>query len=141
LKEERILSQKIVLQSILDKSWYYGDEGSLPLTTVAYSDMPVVAVTGEKAQERYDAASERLRRLRKKIIERFGDVDVELVIAYGKPGKEIIHYGDKMNVDVIILGGKGRGKSAGRATEKISDYVVRNADCPVLVLKHRGDCS
>jgi nucleotide-binding universal stress UspA family protein len=75
------------------------------------------------------------------MIEKFGEIDVQLVIGYGKPGQEIIQYGDKINVDVIILGGKGRGQSAIYATEKISDYVVRNADCPVLVLKHHGDCS
>ena len=59
--------------------------------------------------------------------------NVEFVVKFGNPSKEILDYANEKNIDIIIMiksGRRGWYKKLGSVTA----YVVKNADCVVIVV-------
>jgi len=64
----------------------------------------------------------------------FGDRKVETKVVPGHPGEEILNFAKEKNIDLIIMGTHGR-KGIGRILfGSVADYVVKNANIPVLTL-------
>jgi nucleotide-binding universal stress UspA family protein len=55
----------------------------------------------------------------------------------GEPGPSIVEAAASEQVDMIIVGSHGRGAMGRLLIGSVSDYVVRNAPCPVLVVRPR----
>lgn len=62
-------------------------------------------------------------------------VDVEFLIWEGEPGESILEAAVAENVDLIVVGSHGRGAVGRFLIGSVSDQVVRNAPCPVLVVR------
>ena len=56
---------------------------------------------------------------------------------YGNPGKAIADYANEKNADLVIIGSRGIGKMKQWLLGSVSQRVVNEAACPVLVMKHR----
>lgn len=64
-------------------------------------------------------------------------ITVSSVILDESPGKAIVRYAEKENIDIIVMGSGNRG-SIGRLLEglgSVSNYVLQHAKCPVLIIK------
>lgn len=70
------------------------------------------------------------------------DEDVEGSVSrevlQGAPADEIVRYGQKENVDLIVLGTHGRSGLEHALIGSVAEKVVRNASCPVLTVKPDG---
>src|SRR5450759_3967421 len=53
----------------------------------------------------------------------------------GEPGEAIVAASDSENVDLIVVGSHGRGSVGRFFIGSVSDYVVRHAHCPVMVVR------
>ncbi|CAL1526631.1 unnamed protein product, partial [Lymnaea stagnalis] len=53
-----------------------------------------------------------------------------------KPGDAIVKTSDEHKVDIIITGTRGHGAIRRTLIGSVSQYVVHNAHCPVLVVRH-----
>jgi nucleotide-binding universal stress UspA family protein len=53
----------------------------------------------------------------------------------GWPGREIARLAEEIGASVIVVGSRGRGRLRCALTGSVSDTVVRNASCPVLVVR------
>jgi nucleotide-binding universal stress UspA family protein len=51
-------------------------------------------------------------------------------------GKIIINASNKLNVDLIIVGSRGLGKLQQFFMGSVSNYVIKHAKCPVLLIKN-----
>jgi len=51
-----------------------------------------------------------------------------------KPGEEIIRIGEEEMVDFVIMGTRGMGSVKKAFLGSVSDYVVRNASMPVIII-------
>ena len=65
-------------------------------------------------------------------------VAVEFLVWEGDPGESIIEAATAESADLIVVGSHGRGTVGRFLIGSVSDHVVRNAPCPVLVVRSGG---
>jgi nucleotide-binding universal stress UspA family protein len=58
-------------------------------------------------------------------------------VAAGPTAAEIVKYANDQKADLIVLGSHGRGLVDRMLLGNVADRVVRQADCPVMVVPHR----
>jgi nucleotide-binding universal stress UspA family protein len=92
-----------------------------------------VATVGTVAEERLVAESA----LRDAVVDALGeDADkVELRTALGLAGRNLVDTARKVNAQLIVLAGRG---STSMLLGTVSQYVLRKAPCPVLVVPEAG---
>ena len=59
----------------------------------------------------------------------------EVHVAFGKPDKEIVALGEKLEVGLVVIGSRGLGGARRILLGSVSDSVVRHAHCSVLVAR------
>jgi nucleotide-binding universal stress UspA family protein len=57
----------------------------------------------------------------------------------GAPGPSLCELAAETGAKVIVIGSRGRGGFKRALLGSVSDHVVRNAPCPVVVTSHAGD--
>ena len=62
------------------------------------------------------------------------DVVADVVVATGKPYREILRLADERDAALIVMGIHGRAPLHLRFFGSNADHVVREADCPVLTV-------
>jgi nucleotide-binding universal stress UspA family protein len=62
-------------------------------------------------------------------------IDVRFMIWVGAPGEAIVEAARSEQVDLVVVGSHGRGAVGRFFVGSVSDYVVRHAPCPVLVVR------
>jgi nucleotide-binding universal stress UspA family protein len=62
-------------------------------------------------------------------------VEVIVRVPIGSPGKEIVNTADAEGVSLIVIGSHGRSDIRERLLGTVSEYVIKNAHQPVLVIK------
>jgi nucleotide-binding universal stress UspA family protein len=64
-------------------------------------------------------------------------VQVQIVIVQDSPGAAIVRFAEKEKIDLIAMGSRNRGLIEGLllGLGSVSNYVIQNARCPVLVTK------
>jgi nucleotide-binding universal stress UspA family protein len=61
------------------------------------------------------------------------DIDAETLVVQGDPGRTLCDLASQRDASAIIMGTRGRGGIRRALLGSVSDFVVRNAPCPVLV--------
>lgn len=69
---------------------------------------------------------------------RAAGVRVSFLIWEGDPGESIVDAARSEQVDLVVVGSHGRGSVGRFFVGSVSDHVVRNAHCPVLVVRSRA---
>jgi len=67
---------------------------------------------------------------------RAAGVRVTFLIWDGDPGQSIVDAATSEQVDLVVVGSHGRGAVGRFLVGSVSEYVVRNARCPVLVVRN-----
>ena len=80
---------------------------------------------------RRDHATDALRRVLSD--EKYHGIDV--VIAFGSPGHQIVDYAETTNADLVVMPSHGRRGLSRMLIGSVAERVVRLAHCPVLVLR------
>jgi nucleotide-binding universal stress UspA family protein len=64
-------------------------------------------------------------------------VPVKIVIVQESPGAAIVRFAEKEKIDMITMGSRNRGVFEGLllGLGSVSNYVIQNAGCPVLITK------
>jgi len=62
-------------------------------------------------------------------------IDVSFLVWTGDPGDQIVAAAEAEQVDMIVVGSHGRGTVGRLLLGSVSEHVVRNAGCPVLVVR------
>jgi nucleotide-binding universal stress UspA family protein len=83
----------------------------------------------QRRAEREGAAQQLVIRGRK------AGVPVSFMVWEGEPGQSIVDAAAAEQVDLVVVGTHGRGAVGRLLIGSVSDYVVRNAPCPVLVVR------
>jgi nucleotide-binding universal stress UspA family protein len=63
-------------------------------------------------------------------------LDVHRDIRYGHAVKEINHYVEKVEIDLVVMGTHGHSKLASVLLGSVTERVVRTCSCPVTVIRH-----
>jgi len=110
------------------------------IAVMAYSGDRAMAPAGRLAARLRTVGDERLvaeSALRDAVVDALGeDVDqVELRTALGLAGRNLVDTARRVNAQLIVLAGRG---STSMLLGTVSQYVLRKAHCPVLVVPEAG---
>jgi nucleotide-binding universal stress UspA family protein len=114
------------------------------LVTVADAPDPeVLSGTGhagaELSAEEFDLAVGRAHESARQVLtdaeSRLGLDDIEVRVLGGDPASTICGLAAELGVQAIIIGTRGRGGLTRALLGSVSDYVVRNAPCTVIVTR------
>src|SRR4051812_37815901 len=64
-------------------------------------------------------------------------IAVDFLVWVGDPGESIVNAAESEAADLIVVGSHGRGGVGRLLIGSVSEYVVRNATCPVMVVRSR----
>ncbi len=70
-----------------------------------------------------------------KKVEDVGGIVAEVHLREERPAEEIVALAEELGATVIVVGSRGRGGIRRAFTGSVSDWVVRHAHCPVLVVR------
>ncbi len=106
-----------------------------PLVIEPVPQMPVLAVTELAIRD------ERLARLRKlealgTECRALGNIRVITALEDGPVAPTLRNYARKFNVDLIVMSSHSRGGLRRVTLGSVTDYLIRNTNIPVLVVKH-----
>jgi nucleotide-binding universal stress UspA family protein len=95
--------------------------------------------------EIWDVNEERLQRIKRDIrtfVERpsgrekvKGSRVEEVHLAFGKPDKEVVALGERLDVGLVVIGSRGLGEARHALLGSVSNSVVCHAHCSVLVVR------
>jgi nucleotide-binding universal stress UspA family protein len=63
------------------------------------------------------------------------EADTKLATVFGNPAQEILKAAEEGRYDLIIIGARGHSLLRNLMIGSVADTVVRNASCPVLVVR------
>jgi nucleotide-binding universal stress UspA family protein len=90
------------------------------------------------ARELYEQAEEEARQTLRKLtwqVKVAGGAVAEDHLRMGAPGEEIVGLAEAIGAGLIVMGSRGRGGMKRALMGSVSDSVVRNAHCPVTVVR------
>ncbi len=123
---------KIILVQVVD-SLFQINAKLAPST--GFSGGYIVSDLAEQVQKaEHQTASKNLEHLKKRLRD-FGISEVETDILEGYPGDEIVKLAKKTKVDLIIMSTHGRSGLGRVLMGSVTDQVIHQADCPVLVVR------
>jgi nucleotide-binding universal stress UspA family protein len=67
--------------------------------------------------------------------------DATFLVWEGDPGEAIVAAADSENADLIVVGSHGRSGVSRFFIGSVSDFVVRHAHCPVMVVRGRPEAT
>ena len=82
-----------------------------------------------------DAGSKIVEKAKKIAKDQGIEADTKTGTTYGNPAHEIIRAAEEGKFDLIVIGAKGHSLLRNLMIGSVTDTVVRNARCPVLVVR------
>jgi universal stress protein A len=107
------------------------------LLVVSVIDPGSLLLPGGRYRARVDQERERLEVAAQGLVARGRKqgIDVSFLVWTGDPGDQIVAAAEAESIDIIIVGSHGRGTVGRLLLGSVSEHVVRNAGCPVLVVR------
>jgi nucleotide-binding universal stress UspA family protein len=118
------------------------DDATVILVTVIEENDPTLVTGagmagGVMSAEAYDTLSRQRTSEGERAVEqlaaRLGIKNARTELLHGDAGMAICEFASEVSASVIVLGSRGRGGFKRALLGSVSDYVVRNAPCSVLV--------
>jgi nucleotide-binding universal stress UspA family protein len=109
------------------------------LLVVSVIDPGSLKMPGGRFRARIDQVRERREQQAQALVERgrAQGLDVSFLIWTGDPGDMIVEAAEAERADMVLVGSHGRGPVGRLLLGSVSEHVVRNAPCPVLVVRPR----
>jgi nucleotide-binding universal stress UspA family protein len=113
------------------------------LLVVSVIDPGSLLLPGGRFRARVDQVRERREQQAQGLVERgrADGVEVSFLVWTGDPGDMIVSAAEAEHVDMVLVGSHGRGPVGRFFLGSVSEHVVRNAPCPVLVVRPRESTS
>ena len=107
------------------------------LVAISVIDPGSLLLPGGRFRARIDQVRERLERDAQALVARGRQrgIDVTFLVWTGDPGDQVVAAAEAEGVDMVVVGSHGRGTVGRLLLGSVSEKVVRNAGCPVLVVR------
>lgn len=122
-----------------------GPDGPIIVVTVVHEPDPMLVTGtgiagGVMSAEAFDAQvqanSDDGASLAREVADELGLTGAEVRVLAGEPGAQICAYAEEVHARGIVLGTRGHGGLRRALLGSVSDHVVRNATCPVVITSH-----
>jgi nucleotide-binding universal stress UspA family protein len=94
---------------------------------------------GVMTPQEFDAFSSRLEAYGRTVVEKgaaaLGVEGIEMLVRRGDPGAALCAVAAERSAQAIVMGSRGRGGIKRAFLGSVSDYVVRNAPCTVVITR------
>ena len=109
------------------------------LLIVSVIDPGSLKLPGGRYRARIDQVRERREQLAQALVARGREegLDVLFLVWTGDPGDVIVEAAEAEHAHMVLVGSHGRGTVGRLLLGSVSEFVVRNAPCPVLVVRPR----
>ena len=109
------------------------------LLVVSVIDPGSLKLPGGRYRARIDQVRERREQLAQALVARGREegIDVSFLVWTGDPGDAIVEAAEAEHAHMVLVGSHGRGPVGRLLLGSVSEFVVRNAPCPVLVVRPR----
>ncbi len=126
-----------------DEAFELAGRLGVPLLVVSVIDPGQLRLPGGRFGLRVDQVRAQREIIAQDLVERGRrmGIGVSFLIWEGDPGESIIEAARAERADLIVVGSHGRGAVGRFLIGSVSDHVVRNAACPVLVVRQSLDDS
>lgn len=126
-------------ESATDQAFDLASSLGAALLIVSVIDPGSLLLPGGRFRARIDQVRERREQLAQALVERGRPlgVAVSFLVWTGDPGDQIVEAAEAEHVDMVLVGSHGRGAVGRLFLGSVSEHVVRNAPCPVLVVRPR----
>ena len=110
------------------------------LLAVSVIDPGSLRLPGGRFRQRVDQVRSEREHVAQSLVARGRSIGVavDFLVWEGDPGESIIEAATAESADMIVVGSHGRGTVGRFLIGSVSDHVVRNAQCPVLVVRPGG---
>jgi nucleotide-binding universal stress UspA family protein len=107
------------------------------LVAISVIDPGALRLAGGRFTARVDQVRAERERFAQELVAsgRVVGVSVDFLVWEGDPGESIVDAAQAEGADMIVVGSHGRGTVGRFLIGSVSDYVVRQAACPVLVVR------
>lgn len=96
------------------------------------SDFERVSLSGYVPENVKNKGMEILNKLAKEISQ---EIKINTDIEIGSPAETIVEKAKNENYDIIVMGSRGLGKIKSILMGSVSQYVLKYAHCPVLIVR------
>lgn len=126
-------------ESATDQAFELAASLGAALLIVSVIDPGSLLLPGGRFRARIDQVRERREQLAQVLVERGRQlgIDVSFLVWTGDPGDQIVEAAEAERVDMVVVGSHGRGAVGRLFLGSVSEHIVRNAPCPVLVVRPR----
>ena len=126
-------------ESATDEAFELAERLGASLLIVSVIDPGSLLLPGGRFRVRIDQVREWREQQAQALVERGRDVgiDVSFLVWTGDPGDMIVSAAEAERADMVLVGSHGRGAVGRFFLGSVSEHVVRNAPCPVLVVRPR----
>jgi nucleotide-binding universal stress UspA family protein len=107
-------------------------------TLVTGSGMAGGVISGSEFDNLEAVAVEQGRETAEAAAAALGLTNAEITIVRGDPGVALCDLATREKARAIVMGSRGRGGIKRALLGSVSDYVVRNAPCPVVITGPEG---
>jgi nucleotide-binding universal stress UspA family protein len=107
----------------------------LVVSVLGASSRPTEALPGAVSADSRDSLTAKAQTIVQRA--RAAGADATFLVWEGDAGEGIVAAADSENVDLIVVGSHGRSGVSRFFIGSVSDYVVRHAHCPVMVVRGR----
>ena len=124
------------------------DDATIILVTVLEDDDPTLVTGagmagGVMSAEEFDALNAARRSEGDdaigQLVATLGVTGTRTELLRGRPGPAVCEFAEEVSASLIVLGTRGRGGFKRALLGSVSDYVVRNAPCSVMVTGDSAD--
>ncbi|MEI7744427.1 MAG: universal stress protein [Chloroflexota bacterium] len=126
-------------ESATDEAFELAGRLEAELLVVSIIDPGSLLLPGGRFRARVDQVREKREQLAQALVERGRELGIEVsfLVWTGDPGDMIVSAAEAEKVDMVLVGSHGRGAVGRLFLGSVSEHVVRNAPCPVLVVRPR----
>ncbi|MEA2578125.1 MAG: hypothetical protein QOD78_1713 [Chloroflexota bacterium] len=124
-------------QLATDQAFDLAQRHGADLLVVSVIDPDDLPQQGGRAGARWDEVRDRRQAAAQELVGRGRamGIKVSFLVWTGDPGESIVSAAEAEGVDLVVVGTHGRGTIGRFILGSVSDHVVRNAPCPVLVVR------
>jgi len=101
-------------------------------------ETPELAAAGELDAAQMEEEENKISKYHKKLIDMHfsgSTLLVESVILHGNPAKKICEFAKKVDASIVVIGTMGHGKIQSKLLGSVSDKVIKNCHCSVLLVR------
>ncbi|MGA3057669.1 MAG: universal stress protein [Candidatus Limnocylindrales bacterium] len=109
----------------------------LVMSVLAASSRPSEASAGQVVADSRDSLTAKAQAIVQRA--KAAGANATFLVWEGVAGEAIVAAADAENVDLIVVGSHGRSGVSRFLIGSVSDYVVRHAHCPVMVVRGKQD--